>query len=358
MKKNLYPELMSERELAESFRELETQMQWEVLTWLREPKKRVKILEELMEGTRNQYRCAILITLRENADRISPDWRRFLLPYLLDLLVDMNGAVRGKAIDCAGVMIALECAEDIGVFQESLRRLLFVSGSRAEATSGKFTTGTLRELVRTVYDNVSEDRKKAVLSAFSNYFKSTKWGQKSCVCLLRAAFGLPYTVWGAMQRGNILGFVRHFLKNDEGEVRLAALLLLDKWLQDGWKPSPDFAQYLKGVLRDLVRSKDSPAAGSLNDRSANGHGDAAGKGMSALVWISRRVLDQLFPAAAGEAAAGGPAAALAGNGASGLSSLRIVHLGDGGVAGSFGGRSSSTAAPWSQCAAPAPAKSG
>ena len=48
----------------------------------------------------------------------------------------------------------------------------------------------------------------------------------------------------------------------------------------------------------------------------------------------------------------------AGNGASGLSSLRIVHLGDGGVAGSFGGRSSSTAAPWSQCAAPAPAKSG
>ena len=318
MKKNLYPELMSERELAESFRELETQMQWEVLTWLREPKKRVKILEELMEGTRNQYRCAILITLRENADRISPDWRRFLLPYLLDLLVDMNGAVRGKAIDCAGCMIALECAEDIGVFQESLRRLLFVSGSRAEVTSGKFTTGTLRALVRTVYDNVSEDRKKAVLSAFSNYFKSTKWGQKSCVCLLRAAFGLPYTVWGAMQRGNILGFVRHFLKNDEGEVRLAALLLLDKWLQDGWKPSPDFAQYLKGVLRDIVRSKDSPAAGSLNDRNANGRReDAAGKGMSALVWISRRVLDQLFPAAAGEAAAGGPAAALAGNGASG-----------------------------------------
>ena len=83
----------------------------------------------------------------------------------------------------------------------------------------------------------------------------------------------------------------------------------------GWKPSPDFAQYLKGVLRDLVRSKDSPAAGSLNDRSANGLRDAAGKGMSALVWISRRVLDQLFPAAAGEAAAGGPAAALDGNGA-------------------------------------------
>lgn len=310
MKKNLYPELMSERELAESFRELETQMQWEVLTWLREPKKRVKILEELMEGTRNQYRCAILITLRENADRISPDRRRFLLPYLLDLLVDNNGAVRGKALDCAGHMIALECGEDIGVFQESLRRLLFVSGSRAEATSGKFTTGTLRALVRTVYNNVSEDRKKAVLSAFSNYFKSTKWGQKSCVCLLRAAYGLPYTVWGAMQRGNILGFVRHFLKNDEGEVRLAALLLLDRWLQDGWKPSPDFAQYLKGVLRDIVRSKDSAAAGSSNDRSANGRIDTGLKGMSALVWISRRVLDQLFPAAmreGGGVGAGGDA---------------------------------------------------
>ena len=305
MKKNLYPELMSERELAESFRELEIQMQWEVLTWLREPKKRVKILEELMEGTRNQYRCAILITLRENADRISPDRRRFLLPYLLDLLVDNNGAVRGKALDCAGCMIALECEEDIGVFQESLRRLLFVSGSRAEATSGKFTTGTLRALVRTVYNNVSEDRKKAVLSAFSNYFKSTKWGQKSCVCLLRAAYGLPYTVWGAMQRGNILGFVRHFLKNDEGEVRLAALLLLDRWLQDGWKPSPDFAQYLKGVLRDIVRSKDSAAAGSSNDRSANGRIDTGLKGMSALVWISRRVLDQLFPAAAREGALAG-----------------------------------------------------
>ena len=48
MEKNLYPELMSERELAECFRELDSKMQWEVLGWLRDPKKRVKILEELM----------------------------------------------------------------------------------------------------------------------------------------------------------------------------------------------------------------------------------------------------------------------------------------------------------------------
>jgi len=113
-----------------------------------------------------------------------------------------------------------------------------------------------------------------------------------------------------MQRGNILGFVRHFLKNDEGEVRLAALLLLDKWLQDGWKPSPDFAQYLKGVLRDLARSKDSSSAGASNDRR-----DAAGKGTSALVWISRRVLDQLFPGAERGTAAVSTEAAPAGNGA-------------------------------------------
>ena len=60
MKKNLYPELMTERELAESFRELETQMQWEVITWFRDPKRRVSILEQLMESTHHQYRCAIL----------------------------------------------------------------------------------------------------------------------------------------------------------------------------------------------------------------------------------------------------------------------------------------------------------
>ena len=291
MEKNLYPELMSEKELAECFRELDSKMQWEVLSWLRDPKKRVKILEEMIDGTHNQYRCAILIMLTQNADSISPDWRTFLLSHLLELLADNNGAVRQKALDCAGRMIALECADETGVFQEFLRKLLFVSGSRAETASGKITSEILRELLVTVYDNVPEERKKAVLSVYSNYFKSTKWGEKSCVCLLRGASALPYTVWGAMQRGNILGFVRHFLKNDEGEVRLASLLLLDEWLTAGWKPSPDFAQYLKGVLKDIAKVRDL-----AQEMRGTGRGDTGHKGRTALLWIARRVLDRLFPA--------------------------------------------------------------
>ena len=299
MKKNLYPELMSERELTEGFRELETQMQWEVITWFRDPKKRVAILEQLMESPHHQYRCAILLMLTRNADTISPEGRLFLLPHLMELLLDENGAVRAGALECAGRMIALECEKDFGVWQECLRKILFVSSGREESRAGKYTTGTLKRLLEIVYENVPESAKKSVLSTYSNYFKSTKWGQKSCVCLLRGVYAMPYTLWGAMQRGNILGFVRHFLKNDKGEVRMASLLLLDYWLKEGWKPSPDFAHYLKGVLKDIIKSKYCAGTDTSDPERPVGN-----KGASALIWIAQQVLGGLCASDAKEGAKG------------------------------------------------------
>ena len=299
MKKDLYPELMTERELAESFRELEIQMRQEVLTWLQDPDKRVEFLEQLMESDHVQYRCAILLMLARNADKISSDWRLFLLPYLIELLSDDSGSIRKGALNCSGYMIAREYEQNPSVWQECLHTILFDSKKREEEPAGRHPGNALTGLLKIVYDEVSDSSKTTVLSAYCSYFKSTKWGEESCVCLLKGALGLPYSVWGAMQRGNILGFVRHFLKNDAGEIRLASLLLLDAWMKEGWKPAPDFAHYLRSILREIVRE----TAGSTGE-----------KGMPAQFWLAGKVLEQL-PAVNGQTGGAeipaGDAAALA-----------------------------------------------
>lgn len=110
--------------------------------------------------------------------------------------------------------------------------------------------------------------KKAILSGYGSYFKSTKWDRISCESLLKGIFDIPYNVWGTMQRGNILGFVRYFIKNDTKDVRLASLVLLARWKREGWKPARDFSEYMKNVLEATVRETEGKKGASAVRRLA------------------------------------------------------------------------------------------
>ncbi|MDO5131548.1 MAG: hypothetical protein Q4D81_01030 [Eubacteriales bacterium] len=256
LKEKMYPELMSEKQLAEAFRELEERVGREMSETLRDQKKRVEILETLLESDHTQYRCAILLMLYRKAEKLGPEIRLFALPYLIDLLADDKGTVRNCARECAGRIIALEFEQDPSVWSDSLRKILFVGRGRGGMDAARVRMGNaLKGLLDTVCGNVPENCRKAVISTYCNYFKSTKWDSISCVSLLKGIFDMPYKVWGTMQRGNILGFVRYFLKNDTGEIRLAALILLYRWLQEGWKPSRDFADYLVNMLEVVSGEK-------------------------------------------------------------------------------------------------------
>lgn len=193
--------------------------------------------------------------------------RLFLLPYLLDLLSDESGGIRLGVQDCAGRYIAMDCGQDPNIWPRSLRKILF--DGKGSAPAQRIRAGNaLAGLLHTVYENAPEENKKAILSGYGSYFKSTKWDRISCESLLKGIFDIPYNVWGTMQRGNILGFVRYFIKNDTKDVRLASLVLLARWKREGWKPARDFSEYMKNVLEATVRETEGKKGASAVRRLA------------------------------------------------------------------------------------------
>lgn len=67
-----------------------------------------------------------------------------------------------------------------------------------------------------------------------------------------------------MQRGNIGGFIRYFLKKENAEVRIASFYLLRSWLQQGWKPSEDFKGFFEKAVYD-IRSDESSVSFAENE---------------------------------------------------------------------------------------------
>ena len=275
-----YPELMSERQLAAAFREADSRIGQELVCLLGDRNSQIALLEELTESGDTRRRCAILQSLRCHAEDLSSDSRRFLLPRLIDLLSDDSAEIRTCARDCAAEIIAAQFEEDPTVWSQALRRLLFVGTGSSGARTDRIRAGSaLRGLLETVYERVPESSRRTVTNVCSNYFKSTGWDRISCLSLLKGITNISCKVWGTMQRGHILGFVRYFLKNDTGEVRLASLLLLHRWLGEGWKPSRDFSDYLSGAL--------DTACSECSD----------GKGDAALLYISAEIRRLLAGAA-------------------------------------------------------------
>lgn len=189
---------------------------------------------------------------------------------------DESGGIRLGVQDCAGRYIAMDCGQDPNIWPRSLRKILFDGKGRAPAERIR-TGNALAGLLRTVYENAPEENKKAILSGYGNYFKSTKWDRISCESLLKGIFDIPYKVWGTMQRGYILGFVRYFIKNDTKDVRLASLVLLARWKREGWKPARDFSEYLQNVLETTIREAEGKKGASAVRRLAFEIGQRPGK---------------------------------------------------------------------------------
>ena len=233
------PELMNTKELAASLDRLRERLEVLKDTALEDNGQAAAIAEDVSMQSARWYTKAVFLSLKDRYSKLDASSRDIILSYLFDMMFNGRRSVRKAAAQAAGELIAAFCQEDINVWSDFLHKALFIKKGESERARG-LSEDPLRTVFLCVYNSVREDSKKAVLASYASYFKSTRWDTWTCMRLISGIFTIPVGQWGAMQKGNIGGFIRYFLRREDGEVRASCEFLLSIWIDQGWKPSEDF----------------------------------------------------------------------------------------------------------------------
>ncbi len=237
------PELMSDREMIDRFHMILSAMTADVRTRLGNTRGLTGLFERLRAEEDWREIRAHLSMIREAGDRLSGEHRNLVLTQLLPLIFHENGTIRRQAAVCCGVLLSLSAADDEPVFENTIAGILFRSGDLA-GESGLHTGNALRLILSVMLEKTEGETRKKVLRHIGNYFKSSRWDREACLSLLEAVTDIPFDRWSVMQRGYICDFMRSFMNGSDEELRQASLMLVDKWMCQGWKCTEDMISYL------------------------------------------------------------------------------------------------------------------
>jgi len=250
------PELMNVTQISDAFERLSAALQSERDSLLSTPDELFRIVENLSRPSELWRTKAQLLTLEDSIGSDYGSSVNTVLSYLFDMMFYGPRSIRRAAASAAGNILAAACQKDMSVWTEHLHKILFIKTSRP-SESGGLSEDPLRVIFLIVYAKVPDNLKRTILNSYAAFFKSTRWDAWTCLRLISGIFTIPVKEWGAMQRGYIGGFIRYFLRKDNNaEVRIASLYLLNVWLEQGWRPSEDFAGFLMQSFREMYDSPD------------------------------------------------------------------------------------------------------
>ena len=245
-----FPEFMSAGELSKAFEQLFKIIETKQQSAFENEHELISLAASIYERPERWCMKAVFVSLKHRLKNISPETRDTILSYLFEIMFFGKRSVRSIAAAAYGRITAFYYESAPSIWTDFLRKALFVKKDGA-AMEGGVTEDAIKIVLMTVYRNIPDAHRKAVLNSYASYFKSTKWDYWTCLRLISGIFDIPVKEWGSMQRGTIGGFVRAFLKGEDFEVRLASQYLLMQWLYQGWSPSEDFKGYMKKSFADI-----------------------------------------------------------------------------------------------------------
>ena len=271
-----FPELMTDQEVADSFARLDQEARTILCKLMEEPDAIISLMETL-QNEEDWRKIRAGLTVLESCSRLlSPDQIRIVLNYLYVLLPHKNSTVRRMGARTAGFLIASCAQTNPGIWKNYLHRLLF-PGNNVSIPHRRRIGYAIRETLNAIMENLAsaehdqesllpndaptmdaigaDEQTRStrhplipmILSIYSAYFKSTRWSSLTCLYLVTGIQDIACQLWSTQQQYYIFGFIRHFLTQDNEEIRIASLRLLSVWFQQGWKPREDVLFYLSDL---------------------------------------------------------------------------------------------------------------
>lgn len=241
-----FPEFMTKAKLQEQFSHIAQKAEGQIKDFLSKESGILWLIDQL-KGETDWRMLRIWLALLDNyANVISLPHKKMLLEEMFPMLVHPKGTVRRLSADSMGRLLG-EC--DLlhsNLWDWFLRKLLF-SDSVREGGEEESIGFAVKKILERLLNCLEERERKAVLSVYVSYFKSARWDDLTCFCLIAGIEEFSYEIWNNVQLHYIFGFLRHHLAGEQKELRLISLRLIKNWLEQGILLSDDMRDFLEGL---------------------------------------------------------------------------------------------------------------
>lgn len=241
----LRPELIKDSMMAGAFSDHVKRAREEMEEICSSRERLVALMEILQKEDWRQMR-AYLTVLKEYLPLMDVRNQDIILDFLADMLAHKSGMVRRIAARTYGHLLACRQKEYGIAPDDEIRRVLF-PGISVSAAERRKINYQLKYILLGFRESADETLRKQLLNHYAGYFKSSRWDSATCFYLIMGIVDIPCDEWSNLQKYHIFSFLRNNLDRDNEEVRLAALHLLEVWLNQGWKISDEIKDYLNEI---------------------------------------------------------------------------------------------------------------